>query len=219
MKPLGPAVLAFLGPRTYLHSTEVFRFFCETVATLPVDERPVHLLSFKFLRETERNGRAYLLDASEALPTELARPAATLTFRDAQSRVRRLELIDDGEPITARRAEPPSPCQAPILAGAFSGTVACRRPGSVSDLFYALVDANKAVHVETLRRRGENPARAYRFVYCEEFPLGAINRGNDDVVFRFRHRGARLAEGRTYTLNTVQVEGQGIDGIRICFAY
>lgn len=66
MISLGKTSLAFLGPRTYLHSTEVFHLFCDLTEKLQPDERPVHIESFRFLRETQYNGEAFLLGNDDA---------------------------------------------------------------------------------------------------------------------------------------------------------
>src|SRR5262245_43901166 len=102
---LGPTSLAFLGRRSYLHSTEVFHLFCDMMAVRPADEQPVRVDSFKFLRETDRNGHAFLLDPGEELPTGTPKPVATFKFTDRGSRARLFAMTDDGPPIGERQPE------------------------------------------------------------------------------------------------------------------
>ncbi len=49
-----------------MHSTEVFHLFCDLTEKLQPDERPVHIESFRFLRETQYNGEAFLLGNDDA---------------------------------------------------------------------------------------------------------------------------------------------------------
>lgn len=215
----GTTALPFLGARDYLHSTDVFRCFAELTATLPPDGRPVRVSSFKFLRETDRNGQAFLFDAAEAPPAEAALPSAVISFADSGGRDRRFVVTDTGPRAEARRPEPGRRYGAPALTGDFTGVVPCDGTGQPSDFFATLVEANKAIHVATLRRRGERVERPFRFVFCENFPYQAIGALPQQFDLRFRHQSVRETSGRQYTLNFVELESLPPPPIRICFAY
>lgn len=218
MQRLGKTSLSFLGRRTYLHSTEIFHLFCDVLGALPADRQPVQVINFKFLRETNRNGEAFVLEADEPSPSG-AKPVSMIVFRDRESRRRRFELTDDGEPITERQPDPPPYCDVPAMAGDFSGTVACSRIGSASDFFAALMEASKAIHVETLRHRGEDPNRLYRFVSCEGLDLRSVVPPAGSLTLTFRHVRARRLGERTFTFNDVTWEPGTGAPVRVCVAY
>lgn len=218
MRQLGATSLSFLGRRTYLHSTEIFHLFCETFADLAPDEQPVHVVSFKFLRETNRNGAAFLLEADEQLPGE-SKAVATVVFRDRAGRTRRFELTEDREPITHRQPDPPPYCDTPVMVGDFSGTVPCKNILGPSDFFAALMEASKAIHVHTLVRRGEDSDKLYRFVSCEGLDLAATVPPGGALTLDFRHVRARRLGERTFTFNDIAWQPGAAPPVRVCVAY
>jgi hypothetical protein len=218
MQRLGKTSLSFLGRRTYLHSTEIFHLFCNMLGALPADRQPVHVISFKFLHETSRNGEAFLLEADEPTPAG-AKPVSTIVFRDREGRRRRFEMTDDGAPIAERQPDPPPYCDIPAMTGNFSGTVACNHIASPSDFFAALMEASKAIHVETLRRRGEDPNQLYRFVSCEGMDLPSAVPPAGSLTLTFRHVRARRLGARSFTFNDVTWEPGAGTPVRVCVAY
>jgi len=219
MLRLGSAPLAFLGNRSYLHSTEVFRFFCDVTASLPPKDQPVLVETFKFLRETNRTGAALILEAGETLPPDLPKPVASLAFRTRAGRSHRLLLTDDGPPITERHPEEPPRVQRPLMSGDFSGTVECHDIRSLPDFFVALIEASKAIHEETLRSRGEDPDLPYRFVACETLPLVGILPADGRGVLTFELASLRRAAGHTFTFDSVRFAPGSQPPLNLCIAY
>jgi hypothetical protein len=219
MLRLGSAPLAFLGSRTYLHSTEVFRFFCDATAALPAEDQPVVIESFKFLRETRRTGSAFILEASETPPRDVPKPVASFAFLTRGQRARRLLLTDDGEPITERHPEAPLRIQPPAMTGDFSGTIECRDIRSAADFFVALIEASKAIHEETLRRRGEDSSVPYRFVACEALSLVGIVPPDGRGRLTFELADLRRVRGHTFTFDAVRLTPGDLPPLRLCIAY
>ena len=218
MLHLGSTSFAYLDTRTYVHSTDVFRLFCERMAKQPVDDQPVHVKSFKFTRETGRNGSLFLASPDDEPTEATARSVAVLTFRDGQQRERRFYLNDDGPPVSDRRPAQRIEWERPAQAQDFAGQLTCHRIQSNADLFFAIIEGNKAIHVETLRRRGDNAPSAFRFVYCESVPFPMPCPPDSPIVLRFSHLGTRRAGDRVYTLNNVQFAAEAAP-IRLCFSY
>jgi hypothetical protein len=222
MIELGPSTLTLLGQRNYLHSTDIYRMFCERVGVcLPESIRPAAILEYKFFKETIHNGHSVILPDSEPSPFPLAKPATAIRYLNWAGTCFRFEFYDDGPAATVRRPEPISPIEQVTLTDPFAGVVRCRNISTPTDLFISLVEANKTLHVQTLRQRDEDASRPYRFIYVENLPyICDLPPDAPGIAFHFNHLGERRTGPRLYTLNAARVEGLSTSkSIQICFAY
>ncbi len=219
MIALGAVSLPFLGERQYLHCTDVFEYFWRTLAARSEGERPVLVEHFRFLRETDRSGSAFVLDDGETPPSGAGKAVVSVVFRDHDSRRRKFILTNNGAPMTARHAEMPLRAALPVLSSDYSGRVDCHDIRSMPDLFVTIVEANKMLHQETLRRHGEDSAIAYRFVACEALPLHGLVPADGRMSLTYELVGLRRAAGHTFTFTAIQAGPGPRPPIRLCFAY
>ena len=153
MIDFGPTKLAFLGERNYLHSTDIFPVFLESLSSLSLRPGPDRVMSFKFHRETDRNGRVRLVEAGDNMQQSRG-PAADITFGRDDEQQWKFEFYDDGPKIERSRPAPPEKFSNISLQADFAGTVACSGIENEAEFFATLVEANKALHIATLARRG-----------------------------------------------------------------
>ena len=202
------SALSYVGARPYIRGADVFRCFERFArAELPQDEQPVRLRSLKLHREVERDG-VWRIDG------ELEGASATLDYSDAGGRARNAVFVESAERITRRAPDIASRVAALEPAADFAGSAEFAPVASSADWLDALIEANKALHVHTLRARGL-PTDRIRFIYVEELPWLA-REGQPAERVLFRHLGARPSEGRLYTLNQV-VRGGGAT-LKLCYS-
>ncbi|HVS08749.1 MAG TPA: hypothetical protein VMS76_02660 [Planctomycetota bacterium] len=213
--------LEFVGSRPYALGADLYRSFELFAAEcLAPPQRPRHVRALRLVREIVRDGSWRLGPAAPEPSTEVsatpaATPAATLDFEDHEGAEHRALFVEDGEPIASRVPDRATRVARLEPAGDFAGSAALMPLATSSDLLYALVEVNKALHVATLRARGERSDHL-RFAYVEELP---VLEGGQSLAPRveFRHLGSRRAGGLLYTLNAASTP-LARSPVRICYA-
>ena len=213
--------LELVGTRRYALGADLYRSFEHFASEcLGPSERPRHVRALRLVREIVRDGSWRLGPAAaeastEASSSSAATPAATIDFEDQAGAERRALFLEEGEPIAARVPDRATRVARLDPAGDFAGAAELLPLASTSELLYALVEVNKALHVATLRARGERSDHL-RFAYVEDLPVLAGGRSVEARV-AFLHLGARRAGGLLYTLNAASTPFAG-SPVRICYA-
>jgi len=213
--------LEFVGSRRYALGADLYRSFELFAAeSLALPERPRRVRALRLVREIGRDGRWRLAPAAAPAAADAAAypsgaPAATVDFEDQAGAERRALFLEDGDPIASRVPDRATRVARLEQTGEFAGSATLLLLAKSSELLYGLVEVNKALHVATLRARGERSDHL-RFAYVEDLPVLEGGRNLEPRV-EFRHLGSRRAGGLLYTLNAASTP-LASSPVRICYA-
>lgn len=203
-----------LRNRTYVHSSQIFDLLLHQLSMRSGEIGPNNisdLTSFKFARETNRNGRCVLAPDKEI---ELAEAASTITIEIKDER-HTLAFFDDGDIADSGTDDLMPTIKSTEKTGAFEGIVVCDKASTPLQQFANLIEANKALHNLTLNR---DPVPAYRFVFAENIPINVETDNQHTLHYKLldnRHRG-----DNQFTLIQVSIAGHNSTApIRLCFSY
>lgn len=197
---------SYIGQRTYVHSTDLMAD-AERILADHHRHRIRLMRSYKIYREITRQGQWSLADREAAA-------AASFRLRDEQDGEVRLHYLDDGETVTRSRPDEASFVADLVTSGPFEGRATCSAPATVTGLFKALVDMNKALHVASLAADGAAD-RPYRFVYMEDLPWSGVGVG---TPIRARSLGVRRRDDHDFSLAALSV-GETPNPVKLCFSF
>lgn len=209
---------AYVGGRPYIRGVDLAGFCLDHFDAVSGEAGfPVQIKSLKLMRELRRNGIWVSADDS-AIDGEGPEPSAVMDLVDAEGKTRKLMFLETGDTITRTAADVSSLTTELVSDGAFAGRANLVAPVDFMVLLGGLVEANKALHSATLTERGIDPA-SIRFVYVERLPV--LSQAIDSsVAMRITHRGERVLDGRSYTLNIAEIDfPDGPVKAMICFSY
>lgn len=210
---------AFIGERDYVHGPTIFEAF--RARALAAAKTPATGFSFRFLRINQTvhaNGTIVIVRADEPRPP-WGRPAAELSC-DAGASAWYLGLYDrESRPITRREpAREKDFVRDVALSGPLSGEVTLIGVRDNADLFQAVVEANKQVHLKTLTGDPASTAVKFRFVYCLDYAC-APSFASDAGTVIVRSEGLRSAGGHRFSLTTLDLRfGSFTTTFKLCFA-
>ena len=204
---------AYVGARPYIRGADVLRF---CLASLDPAVRPVAVRSLRLTRELERNGVWAL---GGRAPQGAGEPSATLELALEDGEAYKAGFYETGAVVERREPDIGSAIAGLDATGDFAGSFEVVAPVDFRALLDGLIEANKALHATTLAGRGLD-AGNIRFVYAERLPLlGASAARATAVPARFVHRGARVLDGRTYTLNVAEITwADRVEKALFCFS-
>lgn len=209
---------AYVGGRPYIRGVDLAGFYLDHVDAAPgTPQYPALVRSLKLTSELAKNGVWLAADDSAIAPGG-PEPSAVLDVVDGAGTARRMHFLETGETIERSAPDVPKLTRDLAPAGDFAGNAALVGPVDFMVLLGGLVEANKALHAATLTARGLDPG-SIRFVYVERLPvLPEAMPGPVEVAVT--HRGARVMDGRAYTLNIAEIGlPDGPVRAMICFSY
>lgn len=215
-----PSDFAFIGARDYVHGPSIFEAF-RSRALEAAGAPAAGDFSFRFLRINQTlhaNGTIVITRADEPQP-RWGRPAAEMSCR-AGTRQWYVALYDrESRPITRREIarERDFVCNVRI-SGALNGEATLAGVRNNADLFQAVVEANKQVHVKTLTGDPVSAAVKFRFVYCLDYACApSLENGTGKVVVR--SEGLREAGAHRFSLTALDLTLGGFSStFKLCFA-
>jgi hypothetical protein len=221
MKQLTKSSFHYYGNRPYVNAIHLFECFLgQVIGELPEACRPQSIRSFKVFNEITKDGSWWLVDASQDLSEGVHNPTATLRFVDMSGAKRRIDFVDDGAAVVRREGNPADRFVNLECDGQFSGSARLPEIASPAAFFEGLIQINKAIHLETLRRAG-GTGGAIRYIYMENLSLREFDdAASRDFLLKFSHLGTRSGEDRTYTLCRITNElAQEQAPITMCYSY
>jgi len=221
MKQLTNSSFHYYGERPYVNAIHVFEcFLAEVVDTMPRAYYPQVIRSFKIFKEITYDGGWWLIDGLDEPKKDAGKPTATLLFNDVSGNRRHIDLIDIDVAVARREADLVTSYTDLEYDGDFSGSARLPATASPAEVFKEIVQINKALHLETLRRDGQSGGEI-RYIYMENYSLPDFNIGNGQgYKFKFKHLGLRLGNDRTYTLCRITNElAPEQSPITLCYSY
>ena len=213
----------FIGHRNYVHGTSIFESFLDSLVHSSwyreeADGR-IAVTQLKFTTELKNNGVIRLAFGDK-------RPFGEPTTAEMRCQVggRRLTLSlfsKKDSPVTARAPDRDRGYFVDDLSTEeFGGECVLSGITGHEGLVRGLIEANKQVHSECLRR-GTRRAFEIRWIYMRNHLLEPEKGLPTTVPVRIRNIGTKEdGTGRTYTLNKVSYTmGDRIIDFDLCFAY
>lgn len=212
----------FVGKRNYIHGTQIFDNFIEFCRKKNKNYfEPKYIVHFSIKKEiTARNG--FWTTWGQIKKCENKDLVAIIKYIDIAGNKKEALFIANGGAIQPNRSpQLPSMLSQIELSGGFQGRVRLIPSiSSYSDFFQGLIAANKALHVETLRRK--NIAhKNIRFLYVEHLPVFTMKQKKPEPIeMVFEHKKNIKGKDRTYTLSEVMVMlGTKVFTAVICYSY
>ena len=211
---------AFIGARDYVHGPTFFEAFRDRVlevAGLPATSD----FSFRILRINQpvhANG-TIVVTAGHARRADGGRPAAEMACF-ANGTPWTVVFHDRGATPITRRVPPQEKdfVRDIALTAPFTGTATLAGIRGNGDLFQAVVEANKQVHLKTLLGDPLSAAVRFRFAYCLDYrcaPSALPDTGEVDV----RSEGLRRTGAHEFSLTTLTLRlGDFRSTFKLCFA-
>jgi hypothetical protein len=215
-----PSDFAFIGDRDYVHGPTFFEAFREGVLQL-AGAQAGEALRVRYLRvnrTVRANGTIVVAGEDEPLPGA-ERPAAEMSCR-AGGRSWHAAFHEGGQsPITRRTAPRERDFVRDVeLSSAFSGVARLQKLRGDDDLFQAVVEANKQVHLHTLTGNPLSPTPRFRFVYCLDYQC-APSMGDGTASVRIHSQGLRDLGEYEFSLTALELRlGAFSSSFRLCFA-
>jgi hypothetical protein len=214
-----PSDFVFIGSRDYVHGPTMFDAFRERVVELagaPAAGFSMHLLR---VNETVRaNGMITVSSAGEPRPA-WGRPAAEMSCIAGGNAWHAALYNREPTPITRRVPAREKAFVTEVeLSGALSGTARLGDIRDNSDLFQAVVEANKQVHLKTLTGDPLSSEVRFRFVYCLDYTC-APSTGDGTATVSVTSEGLRDAGEYLFSLTRLVLRlGAFESTFKLCFA-
>lgn len=209
--------LSYIGTRLYIRGVDLYTYFINGLGAVQLDmPKPAMITAFKLLREIKSDGHWHILEKNKVLPEDND-ISASLDYVDQSGVPHEAVFIEDGAPIMGRKPDIPSCLLRIEPRNAFGGDVELKPLVNQSSFMDALIEANKAFHIATLKDRRE-PVDSIRFVYLEDMPSDLP----PSQSFIFENRGEHKKDGRTYTLSSIRPAETSTTAaplIKICYCY
>lgn len=211
---------SFIGARDYVHAPTLFDAFRERVLELsraPADAA----FSFRFLRvnETVHENGVIVVASAEETRKDWGKPAAEMSCSVA-ARPWHVGLYQrDTRPITRREAAREKDFVSTVeLTGPLSGSAMLGGIRTDADLFQAVVEANKQVHLKTLTGDPLSSTIRFRFVYCLDYTCATAT-GDGTGRVSVLSEGLRDAGEYQFSLTQLELElGSFHASFKLCFA-
>lgn len=218
MQP-APSDFAFIGARDYVHGPTIFDAFRSRVLELAGSADAG--LSMRLLRvnETVRaNGVIAVSAAGEPRPA-WGRPAAEMACTAGGNAWHAGLYNRDPTPITKRVPAREKAFVADVaLSGSLTGSARLAGIRDNSDLFQAVVEANKQVHLKTLTGDPLSSEVRFRFVYCLDYTC-APSTGDGTGTVSVASEGLRDAGEYLFSLTRLELRlGAFASTFKLCFA-
>ena len=211
---------AFIGARDYVHAPTMFEAFRARITAAAGAAEPGDF-SFRFLRvnQTVRANGVIAVAPADAPRPAWGRPAAEIACSAAGHSWYAALYDRDATPIERRvPAREKTYIGAVDLEQPFTGEAALQGIRDNDDLFQALVEANKQVHLKTLTGDPLSGEVRFRFVYCLDYACAPEVGGGAGRV-RIASEGLRDAGDYLFSLTRLELHlGAYTRAFKLCFA-
>ena len=212
---------AFQGGRDYVHGPSIFGcFHAQVLAAAAAGPADMVVRRFRVNRLIRQNHAAYIHGPGEA-PAAGGRGQPLVEMACVLDGARWTAVLAEAAtgPVTERTPSFEKDfVRAVVAREPFAGTAELIRLKDNDSLFQAAVEANKQLHLATVKALYPGRACKFRFVYCLDYTCPATLPANAGQV-TIRNLGIQETDTHIFTLNQVDIGlGEWRSGFRICFA-
>lgn len=213
----------FNGARDYVHGPTLFEIFRDRVLELMGGDEatPFRFAYFRVNQPIQENGRVTIFDASETEARKKAgRPLAELSCHAGGQEFYVGCYADQPSPVAHRRDSLEKTFVGPVaIESPLNGTAEIKGARDNNDLFQAVVEANKQIHLVTVTGDPWSTKIRFRFAYCLNYSCPILGAGSHDGRVAVRSLGTRVVGDHFFSLTQLDLDIAGVrDTFKLCFA-